>query len=447
MFGVVEVRVKHPSVGDERRTNSRRPLFLRADFMTVGAAREPRATLVSSMTNVRHRTCALRVEEDLLLEVFTEADFCAQGLQLFADKLVQLAFARDAFDLRAVVRVLPRQTVEEGAHENSIPVWKDQLWIPGIKAELVALFAVGPEGDLLMKRAAWIRFVAISTIQFFSVQGGDFIREMKLMVEAKRVGFAKIVGAEPEFRMVTRQRVEDRRIATFRSGRFEQRQSRREGMIESQRRDGFPLVRGQLHGAGIAMAGNAIRGGRWFDRAGSLMFRVADGAGKVLGHVRLMKRMVGMTVLAGVIDTHHVSRPRRAQLVDFQRARLRAKGRLPPTRQPAPCREMAGSAVVGVGGAAMMHTEEGWTGMRHGDLAGVYEIETPWSTQQHQQHAQCQRHTSDRESSPLGAQTPSWRAFRNAPAAGAVRSRTKFARSSMFFGTRAAVAPFLFARL
>ena len=78
MFGVVEMRVEHPAVGNQWRSDSRRAFLLRSDLVARGAARESGTPLVSSSTDVGDRADALRVEEDLLFEVFAETNFLAQ---------------------------------------------------------------------------------------------------------------------------------------------------------------------------------------------------------------------------------------------------------------------------------------------------------------------------------------------------------------------------------
>ena len=94
-----------------------------------------------------------------------------------------------------------------------------------------------------------------------------------------------------------------------------------------------------------------------------------------------------------------------------------------------------------------VHPQKGWTGMGRRNLAGIYEVEPPWPTQQDEQRACGQRQASESKPSPPGSQTANRSASGQRAAASPIRPRTGFAGSAMFFGTRAAIASFAFTRV
>lgn len=70
-------------------------------------------------------------------------------------------------------------------------------------------------------------------------------------------------------------------------------------------REQFSFLRRRLHDLAIGMTRIAIRAVGFAHRAAAEVFEMTRGTGKIFDHIRLMKIMLRMTMLAGRINLRH----------------------------------------------------------------------------------------------------------------------------------------------
>src|SRR5205085_915936 len=174
--------------------------------------------------------------------------------------------------------------------KSDVAVRDFHLRVFRVELERMTCLAIRREIDPLIKAVLGIGLVAVIAIELLAVHLRNIAREMALMVEPERVGIARLLAHELKFRMLAIEGSKDLRVTARRSRHFPNHLLRRmRAKMENGGRKLRPLLRGRFHHVAIVMTRSALRIRDPFHPGGAEMFLVADGAGAVLDHVRLVR--------------------------------------------------------------------------------------------------------------------------------------------------------------
>ena len=308
MLRMIEVRLRHPAVDQNRFRHDRRAAR-RLDVMTESAAGEIRT---HGGGRLALRLVGIGGEKDGPLQFFTGPKLFLELPDLLHDETLDVAVARPAFLQARVIAVLRGQRAQKCADQRRVAVRNSQVRIFHVELEGVAGLAVRGEIYSLIESAARIRFVAVIAIELLPVHRRNVRREMALVIEPEHIGIARLLAHELEFRMLAVEGSEHLRVTTLRSRHFKNDLLRRmRTQMKHGGRQGRPFLRRRFHHAAVVVTGSALQIGHPLHRARPEMFLMADRAGPVFDHVRLVqivfflrpeRRVLLVALFALVID-------------------------------------------------------------------------------------------------------------------------------------------------
>lgn len=242
-------------------------------------------------------------EEDGALEFVTGMKLVAQLANLLRDEVSILAFAAEPALYPRVISVLRWQGSQKRPDKIDISMWKAEVGIARVELKRMTRLTVRREINARVKSAVRLRLVAIIAIELLSVHRWNVGRKVSLMIEAQRIGIARVHGLELEFRMVAPERGERFGVTLRRSRQIEHGLLRRLRMsMKRGRRKLHSALRRSLHRFRIIVASRALHARDRFHRSGTAMLLMTRGARAILHHVRFVKRVLLMTGFAFAIE-------------------------------------------------------------------------------------------------------------------------------------------------
>src|SRR6266576_1311044 len=282
VFGVIESRLWHPAIDQNRFRDDRRGVRYRLHFMAESAASE---VCARRGTHLPLWFIGIAREEHGPLQFFARAKSLPQLPDLLGGEARHISIACNSFFEPCVIGVLGWQGAQEGPCERDVAMRNFQIRILRVELERVTGLAVGSKGDPLIITAFGIWFVAVIAIEFFSVHPGNVGREMALMIEAQDVAMflpivikiARFFALLLKFRMHIPKRGKRLCVTPGRSGQYQNDLCDRVRMSM----DVLPLklpsfLRGRFHNRGAVVAGSAVRARHRSHRSRSLVLLMTN---------------------------------------------------------------------------------------------------------------------------------------------------------------------------
>ena len=226
VLGVIESRLRHPAIDQNRFGDHRRRVRQRLHFVAESAAGEVRAR---RRAHLPLRFVGIAREEHGPLQFFARAKLLAQLPDLLRNKILNFALPRLSFFQSRVVPILCRQCAQKGPRESDVAVRNFQVGIFRVELERVTRLAIGHDGDALIITALRIGFVAEIAVELPAIDPRNVRREMALMIEAQNVamflpiviGIARFLIIELELRMPSPEGGKHLGVAARRSRQFQ----------------------------------------------------------------------------------------------------------------------------------------------------------------------------------------------------------------------------------
>jgi len=188
MFGVIEVRLRHPMIDQNRFRDCRDTVRGGFHFMTKCTAGKIHAR---GRVHILLRLVGILGEENCALELVTGMKLIAQLFDLLRDERRHFALWNCAFQT-SVIGVLRGQTTQKRPDKIDIPVRNSQLRILRIELERMTSLTIVGKGNSLIQAAVRLRLMAIVAIELLAVHWRNIGCEMALVIEAQHVRIADI---------------------------------------------------------------------------------------------------------------------------------------------------------------------------------------------------------------------------------------------------------------